>query len=260
MKLITKKIINIFIVFVFCAISYMLQAICVLADNMESSRYQMKFTTIDIGGASMTSSDVRLTTSIGQTAAHQFDSDGYTVKAGFQYIYSIIPFRFSISKTNIDFGNLIPNQPSEVSSTLTVSFGGSGQYQVTAAEEGPLQTMAGVIIPDTKCNGNKNTCDETIPQPWDARSAYGFGYSMDINGKDIPQSFINCYQSNGNKPCYRPFPDTTEPTPEPPAILMSSTNVGRNKQANIKFKVNIPANQTTGSYQTIVSFVATPTY
>jgi len=249
--------------FAFCFV-VLIFAFCFLnsvnAINMESSRYRIQFGNIGIGGDNLTSDDIRLTTSLGQLAANRFDSDGYVVKAGFQYIHSIIPFRFSISKTNIDFGSLIPNKPSEVASILSVSFGGAGQYQVTAVEEGPLQTMAGTFIPDTLCNGGKNTCDETTPKLWDLNNTYGFGYTMDVGGKDIPESFVNCYQTSGNKSCYRPFPDSLQPTPETPAIVMFSPNVGRNKQATIKFKVNIGPSQTTGSYQTIISFVATPTY
>ncbi len=238
----------------------MLYAIGAEAINMESPRYKIQFGNIDIGGSNMSSDDISLTTSLGQLAAHQFNSDGYVVKAGFQYIHSIIPFRFSISKTNIDFGNIAPDIPSEVASTLTVSFGGAGQYQVTAAEEGPMQTMSGAVIQDTQCDGGQKKCDEINAQPWASAHAYGFGYTMDINGKDIPQNFIDCYQLNGSRQCYRPFPDSLQPTPEPPAIVMSSPNVGKNKQADIKFKINIGAGQTTGSYQTVVSFVATPTY
>jgi len=41
---------------------------------------------------------------------------------------------------------------------------------------------------------------------------------------------------------------------------MSSTNVGRNRQATVTFKVNISPVQPAGSYQTIINFIATPSF
>jgi hypothetical protein len=58
---------------------------------------------------------------------------------------------------------------------------------------------------------------------------------------------------------FRPFPDrTTLPTPESPAVIMSSANVGRDRQATLTFKANISSVQPVGSYQTVINFVATP--
>ena len=82
--------------------------------------------TVDVGGQKQTSGSYKLTTSLGQSAAGQFDSAGYTVKAGFQYLYSIIPFRFSVSNTNINLGTLLPSTPSTATTTLTVYFGAAG--------------------------------------------------------------------------------------------------------------------------------------
>ncbi len=217
---------------------------------MRSDRYRIQFGNINIGATPQSSSNYDLSITLGQTAAGEFQSTGYIVKAGFQYIHSIIPFRFSISNTLLDFGSLTPNNPKTVQTTLTVSFGGAGEYKVTAAEVGPLRTLDETnSIPDTNCDGGTNTCTESSAKPWTSNTAYGFGYNM--AGNDIPSDFIDSTY-------YRPFPDKL--AGESPAIVMSSTNVGKNRQATMTLKVNIGPVQPAGNYQTVIHFVATPSY
>jgi hypothetical protein len=228
----------------------MLHVRYVFADNMESSTYRIQMGTINIGGNNETSDTYKLSTSLGQTAANEFSSSGYIVKAGFQYIHSIIPFRFSLSSTNINLGTLSPNTPSTATTTLTVYFGGAGQYIVTASEEGPLQTLSGSDnIPDTSCNGGGNTCSESTSKVWNSSSAYGFGYNM--AGNDIPADFTDSTY-------YRPFPNRL--ASESPVTVMSSTNVGKNRQSTMTFKANVSNLQAAGTYQTVIKFVATPSY
>ncbi len=218
------------------------------AVNMESSRYRIQFGNINIGAKNQTSSSYNLSTTLGQTAAAKFSSDGYIVKAGFQYIHSIIPFAFSISQTSIDFGTLLPNTPKTAQTVLTVSFGGAGSYTVTARENGPLKTLFGDYIPNTECD-QSNTCTTTYATPWTSTSSYGFGYNM--SGDDIPSDFVDSTY-------YRPFADST--ASEDPVTIMSNENVGKNRQATLTFKVNISPAQAAGSYQTIIDIVATPSY
>jgi hypothetical protein len=218
---------------------------------MDSSRYRIQFGNVNITSGNKTSDNYKLADTVGQTAAGKFQSDGYIVKAGFQYIHSIIPFRFSISNININFGTIIANNPVTQTTTLTVSFGGAGQYQVTAIEESSLQTLSGTNnIPNTTCNGGDDTCNEVWAKLWDSLSAYGFGYRMD--GNDIPQAFAT------NAGYFRPFPDQT--VLESPAIIMSNPNVGKNRQSTVTFKLNVSPIQPAGSYQTVINFVATPSF
>ena len=218
--------------------------------NMESPLYKIQMGTIDITGGKKSSDNYNLSDSVGQTAAGEFQSAGYIVKAGFQYLHSITPFTFSISETRINFGTLIPSTPQTATTNLTVSFGGNGGYQVTVIEEGPMRTLNNLsTIPDTSCDGGSNTCNETLAKPWTNNSAYGFGYNM--SGDDIPSDFVN-------NTYYRPFPDRWQN--ENPAVVMSSTNVGRNRQSTVTFKINISPMQPAGNYQTIINFVATPSF
>lgn len=231
------------------SIIYHLGSITVFAIGMDSSRFKIESANVEIAGGNKSSSNYKLADTVGQLAAGQYSSTGYVVKAGFQYLNSIIPFRFSISDTNIDFGVLVPGTPSTATTTLTVYFGGAGQYQVTAIEEGSLKTQSGNSIADTTCDGGVNTCSESLAKVWSSSSAYGFGYGM--TGNDISTDFIDATY-------YRPFPDRT--AAESPATIMTSLNVGKNRQSTVTFKTNVSPIQKAGSYQTVINFVATPSY
>jgi len=74
----------------------------VFAVNLNSPQYTIQAPNINIGGKKQTSDNYSVDTTLGQLAANEFHSNGYIVKAGFQYIRSIIPFTFYISKTNIN--------------------------------------------------------------------------------------------------------------------------------------------------------------
>ncbi len=247
------------IVFLFCATCYMLHATWINAVNMESSRYQIQAGNVNIGADEMISGGNKLSITLGQLAAGEFNRNGYVIKAGFQYLHSIIPFTFSISNTNINLGILKANTPAISNDTkLTVSFGGAGQYLVTAIKKTPLQTMSGgEAIPDTTCDGGTNTCTSGAAKPWTSNTAYGFGYSM--VGADIPTDFINTNY-------FRPFNE--ESAGEDPVAVMTNVNVTKNpssspqnrKQSSITFKVNVSPNQAGGSYQTVIHFVAIPSF
>lgn len=209
----------------------------------------MESANVEIAGGNKSSPSYKISDSVGQLAAGKYSSSGYVVSAGFEYLHAIIPFRFSVSNTNIDLGNLLPSTPSTASTNLTVYFGGAGQYQVTAEEVGPLKTQSGNAIPDTNCDGGSNSCTPSTAKTWSSLSSYGFGYNM--TGNDIPADFVNLTY-------YRPFPDRTSAAT--PQTVMTSTNVGKNRQSKMTFMANVSALQPAGSYQTVINFVATPSY
>ncbi len=244
----------------------------VRAVNMTSDRYKIQFGTINSGGGKTTDKDnntYTLTSTLGQAAAKQFESDGYIVKAGFQYIYSTVPFTFSISAVRADLGTILPNAPATSYIDLSVSYGGAGQYVVTAQEDGPLRTLEGIYIPNTLCDSG---CTHTIAGPWTTVSKYGFGYNM--NGTDIPADFIDTSY-------YRPFADASasedpatimqssnitfeiSPTPNPsytPAPILTGTPKNLTHKSRLTFKANVSPLQQAGSYQTVIHFRATPSF
>jgi len=215
---------------------------------MDSSRFKIDITNVGVAGDNRSSNNYNLSDTVGQLAAGQYSSNGYVVKAGFQYLQTVVPFRFSVSNTNINLGAFLPGAPSTATTNLTISFG-DGQYQVTAIEEGLLKTQSGSVIPDTTCDGANNTCSESLARVWSSSAAYGFGYG--ISGNDIADDFIDSRY-------YRPFPDQT--SNESPATVMISNTAKSNRQSTITFKTNVASTQPTGSYQTVINFVATPSY
>jgi hypothetical protein len=219
------------------------------AVNLDSTSYKIKFGNINMGGGNETSTSYKLGTTLGQTAPGEFNSTGYTIKSGFQYIHSIIPFAFSVSNTHIVLGTLTAGTFASATTDLTVSFGSAGTYQVTAQELDTLKTLSGNSIPDTQCDSGVPCTSPSTAQPWTSTSRYGFGYNM--SGNDIPTDFINSTY-------YRPFNNFS--TSDNPIVVMSSTNVGKNRLSTMTFRVNVSGIQPAGNYQNVISFVATPSY
>ena len=215
--------------------------------EINSSRYKIQMPNFNSGAGIPTSSNYKMNTTIGQTAPGLYSSTGYRVKAGFQYISSIIPFSFSISHLSIDLGSLLPQIPSTASETLTVSSGGAGGYQIKASENHTLQTSGGVSsIPNTSCD---TSCSTTLAGVWNSSSSYGFGYNM--SGMDTPSDFIDLTY-------YRPFADRSNS--EDPQVVMSSSYVGRDRQATVTYKVNVEGSQPAGTYNNTIMYTAIPSY
>ena len=216
-------------------------------ERIESPNYRIIFPNFNSGAGIPSSDNYSLNTTIGQTAPGLYSSAGYRVKAGFQYINSIIPFSFSISDIQVNFGTLTPQTPSTDTSTLTVSAGGAGGYIVKASENHPMQTSdSSDSIIDTLCD---TTCSETTAASWTSATKYGFGFNM--SGDDIPADFTN---SN----YFRQFADRSNS--ETSATIMSSANVGSSRTATIYYKVNVSTVQPAGVYRNIIMFTAIPSY
>lgn len=242
----------------------------VSAVNLNSPQFTIQAPNVNIGGKKQSSDHYSVDTTLGQVAANEFHSNGYIVKAGFQYIRSIIPFTFYISKTNINLGTLLPNDPNTDSAVIRISFGSAGQYIVTAIEETPLTNFgSGEFIPNTTCDSG-TPCTKSSANIWDSSSSYGFGYNMD--GEDVPVDF-------GGLTYFRPFANRS--ATEDPEVVMTSGNITLNitptpnptiapnptgtprditHEATITFKGNVSPIQGAGSYQAVINFVATPSF
>jgi hypothetical protein len=226
----------------------LLATLILLAENMSSDTYKLQWTNLNMTSGSKSSDNYQVLDTIGQTAPGEYSSSGFYVKAGFPYIKTIIPFSFTISDLSMDFGTLSAGSFATVNNTLTISFGGSGGYSVTAVEDHPLKLQTGsATLPDTTCNSD--TCSETVVGIWNNTVKYGFGYNM--SGNDIPTAFVN-------NTYFKQFADLS--LNETPAIVMSSNNVGNNKIATVTYKANISAAQAAGDYENSIIFVATPTF
>jgi len=229
--------------FVFCIFNLS----TVRALNMSSDSYQIQMGNLNMSSGSPSSTNYKMTQTMGQTAPGKYTDTGYQVLAGFQYIHSLIPFTFTISDTSIDFGILTSNSFNDQTNTLTVSCGSAGGYQVTVLANKQLTSRSGTTIPKTTCGST--ACTLTQAQPWTSTSYYGFGYN--VSGDDKPSDFVDTTY-------FRPFPD--QESGDSAQAVMKGTNVGRNKQVTVTYRINISGTQPAGDYENNLVFVATPTY
>ncbi len=225
------------------------QPLAVHADNLTSPNYNVQMSTLNITGGNKSSGSYKLGDTVGQTFQGQFDSAGYTIKAGFQYINSLIAFRFLISTTNINFGSLTPGSPSTQNHTLTVSNGSAYGYTVKAiaSDQLTLAPSGPTTIPATSCD-LATPCTISDANVWSSSSRYGFGYNMSGTDVDTADFVNNTY--------YRPF--GTLANNDTPATIMQRASVTTSSTATITYKINISSTQAAGEYQNGIVFIATP--
>jgi len=212
---------------------------------MDSSNYKIRLGNFNMTSGSKSSASYNLTDTVGQIAANYFSSTGYHVKAGFQYIYALYDFSFSISNLAVNLA-LTPNSFSTASHTLTVTTPGQG-YSVTTYETSKLTNDNSDTIPDTTCDAG--TCTESSAGAWTVATNNGFGYN--VTGNDVATDFTG-------PTMFRPFPDFS--ASEPPATIMTTTSAGKNRVATVNYKLSPSASQASGTYTTQIIYIATPTY
>lgn len=222
-----------------------------LAFTMSNQNYIIEMGNLNSAAGKPQNTNYKLGVTLGETGAGLYSGTNYKIRAGFQYIHSIIPFSFAISSLLIDFGTLNPANPVTRTNVLTVSNGSSSGYAVTAFENHQLLVPStGALIPDTTCDSG--TCNTTTSSAWINTLTYGFGYRCDnVSGTDCATGFT----STDN---YKQFADAS--VSETPQAVMTGQNVGRNKKTQITYKVNISATQPAGSYTNVITFIATPTF
>lgn len=219
------------------------------AERLESDSYVITFGNFNVTSGEKSSASYNVTDTVGQTGSGPYGSYGgstYFVGSGFQYIYQIDTFRFQISKTLIDFGELAEQTHETDSHTLTITTQGAGGYSVYAYELHPLRQLEGSEeIPNTTCDAG--TCTHTTAGIWTNQSVAGFGYNM--TGNDIPAHFINStyFKSFANNEAA-----------EAMQVVMSSSNIANARQSTVTYKAGIGSSQASGNYETAVVYVAVP--
>ncbi|KKU44480.1 MAG: hypothetical protein UX62_C0061G0005 [Microgenomates group bacterium GW2011_GWA2_46_7] len=197
------------------------------AETLQSNSYTIRQGNFNMTSGLKSSASYSLTDTVGQTAAEYFSSTGYHVKAGFQYMYTLYDFSFSLSSLSVALGDLIPNSFKTASHTITVSTPAQG-YSVTAHETSKLtKSGSSDTIPDTICDSGP--CTETSAEIWTTPTNNGFGYNVTGDDHD-PEFATSSY--------FRPFPDYS--LGESSATIMATTNSGlvvsshKNPLPNIK--------------------------
>lgn len=219
-----------------------------LAQTMSNSNYIIQMGNLNSFSGKQSGGNYNITFTGGQTGANLFTGTNFKVRAGFQYIKSIIYFSFSISSTLVDFGVISPTTPVTRTNNLTVSNGSAGGYQVTASQNHNLRVnSSGFEIPPTTCDSGN--CTTTTSDAWTSSLTYGFGYRCDnVTGTDCATGFTTSTY-------YKQFVSS----PSAVAVMLSS-NVGRSRKTQITYKVNISGTQPAGLYTNIINYIAIPTF
>jgi len=221
----------------------------ILAQTFDSTNFHIDFGNFNMTSGKKTSTTYTLTDTVGQNAPGQYDSTGYVVKAGFQYIYDKkIPLSFEISSLDLAFGNLVPNIGSTVTNTLTISTPTGHGYDILAIANHPLKTIGtNSTIADTKCDSG--TCSESVSAVWTDAFTYGFGFNA--NGDGTSSYFTNSTH-------FRQFADNS--LGETAKIIMSENVPVEDHSALITYKINISPLQSAGTYENSINFIAVPKY
>ena len=217
--------------------------------SMSNGSYVIRFPNLNSFAGKPTNASYKLGITGGQIAPGLYSGSNYKVRAGFQYIKSIIPFSFAISSIFVDFGPIAPGTPVTRTNFLTVSNGTAYGYTVLARENHQLMVNAsGALIPDTTCDSG--SCNEQTSSAWSSLTTYGFGYRCDnITGADCQSDFSNALN-------YKQFASSASAELAQP--VMRGVNVGRNITSQITYKVNISATQPAGFYENAITFIAVP--
>lgn len=222
-----------------------------LADRLKSDSYVIQFGNFNIGSGGGETTSYGLTYTLGQTAPGPFGAYGssnYFAGSGFQYIYQIQPFGFSIDQTAVDLGILTPGVHNSASNQLSITTRGAGGYTIYAYEQTPLTNEDGVnTIADTTCDGGG--CDETIAGVWTNPEVPGFGFN--VVAADAAADFLDATY-------FRQFADDSQA--EGMQVIMSDTNIANNETGTVTYKAGINGDTAAGNYQTAIVYVAVPGY
>ncbi len=233
---------------VFVTVTILVSQISVNAFDSQSNSYKVQMGNFDFTAGSKSSTNYQVTDTAGELGPGQSDSTGYTVKAGFQYVNSIIPFTFTISNNAINFGTLTPQTPKTDTTDLTVTSGAAFGYKVTAIESSPLKHTAYPTRTIINVLGDNSDITSTNQGAWALNTTYGFGYTLsNITGTDA------VFTSN-----YRNFSDTS--SGGQPINLMQKNGVTATSVVRVTYKVNISSTQSAGNYQNTITYVATGTF
>lgn len=219
------------------------------AQSFTSPSYHIDWGNFNMTGGKKSSTNYILTDTVGQNAPGQYNSAGYTVKAGFQYAYDPnYKFSFSIDNLDINFGPLTPNIGTTQTNNLTITTPTGHGYEIFTSQNSSLTTLGiNTTIPDTTCDNND--CDQTTSGVWINNNIYGFGFNA--TGDGTSTYFIDSTY-------FRQF--ANQQTGESPQIFMSENNPVKNHTSKITYKINISPLQPEGSYQNNINFTAVPKY
>lgn len=249
-NLFSPRVTTLFVIFSFASFCLFLTRDINAQTSMSNENFIIRFPNLNSFAGKPSNAQYSLGITGGQIAPGLYSGTNYKVRAGFQYINSIIPFSFSITTLFIDFGPITPGAPVTRTNTLTISNGSAYGYSVLARANHTLRVNAtGQNIPDTTCDSG--TCNEVTSAAWTSLTTFGFGYRCDnITG-------TNCASGFSDSSFYKQF--SSSESAELAQPVMTGANVGRNMVSEITYKINISSVQAAGQYENAITFIAIPT-
>lgn len=226
--------------------------IVVNAQHFTSASYIIDWGNFNITSGKKASTNYSLTDTVGQNAPGPYQSAGYKVKSGFQYIYETFnQLTFVIDDLDINLGTLVAGVASTATNIITISTPSGHGYQILTQYNHPLSLTSGTTIPDTRCDtGN---CTPISAKTWTSASIYGFGYNViGINSSGVATG-VGTSDYFGSSTAYRPFSSSGK-------VAMSETVPVQNHSARVSYKTNISSVQSAGNYQSAIIFTAVPNY
>lgn len=218
------------------------------AEGMRSDSYIIQFGNFNVTSGTKASDSFTVTDTVGQVAPGQFDSAGFTVLSGFQYLYAIPRFSFRILGLNIDLGVLSPDAFSQATNQLQVTTR-SGGYTILAAADQTLRQAGGPSAPEIKHTACDNACSIAAAASWLNPGRHGFGFN--VSGEHRSPDFLD-------GTFFRPYADRE--ANELPQVIAGHDGVVRDDTLTVTYKAAIPSSQETGTYQTTIDYIAVPTY
>ena len=229
----------------------------VQAQHFESPSYIIDWGNFNITSGKKSSANYQLTDTVGQNAPGQYDSNGFIVKSGFQYIYDTFnQFSFFIDDLSLDLGTLTPGVGSTDSNIITISTPSGHGYQIMAHQNHPLWIDSQSFIPDTTCDDGN--CSESVSGLWQNNDTYGFGFNAIGIGPSGENTGIGTSSIFPTVNYFRQFADYFQN--ENAQIIMSQNSPVKDQSARSTYKALVSTTQTTGQYQNIITFTAVPKY
>ncbi len=247
---------KVFFLILFIFIIHNLLSPVLFAQSFDSPSYHIDWGHFNMTSGQKQSANFRLTDTVGQNAPGRYASDGYTVKAGFQYLYEKMePFYFKIDNLDISFESLAANIGSTKSNITTITTPSGRGYEILTIANHPLTNQNFIIIPDTNCDTG---CTINSANPWLNNTSYGFGYNavgIDAHNNINHLGTLSYFPSLNH---FRPFAHLSQN--QTPQIIASETNPVTNRRTRITYKIVISPQQATGDYQTSINLIAIPKY
>lgn len=223
-----------------------------LAQHFTSASYIIDWGNFNITSGKKVSTNYSLTDTVGQNAPGPYQSAGYKIKSGFQYIYETFnQLTFVIDNLDINLGTLVAGVASTATNVITISTPSGHGYQILTQYNHPLALTSGTTIPDTRCDAGN--CTISSAQVWNSSSTYGFGYNViGINSSGVATGIGTSNFFSGST-AYRPFSSIGQ-------VIMSEISPVQNHSARVSYKTNISSTQAAGHYQSAIIFTAVPNY